>query len=429
MIVAFTAGVLVYGRSSRANHIRSFARRYSWQSLSISEFSSWPLPSLRTARGSSTGRWAGTASEPPAERGGEPPIAGTEGAVNPVFSPDGNWLAFFVGPALKKVSFAGGAVATVATLPRSVGAQGYRGAAWADDGTIAFARRPAGLFGVPDRGGEARPLTAIDPNANERATAGRISCRAAGRPLYREIHQPPVVRRRADRGPVAGYRGAARGGAGGLRAISADRAHGLARAGGLYAVPFDAGRLAVMGAPVKVADDVTTHPESGGAQVAISRTGTLVYAAGGSRTAERPLLWVDRSGAARPVADRQASFFWPRISPDGRRIAVVIDAALSKIWVLDVERGTFTRASSLAGDQDRAVWMPDGVHLTFAGDTPAPARAACSRTGPMAVAAPRSSRTALSLLRPLSWSPDGRKLLFRRIGAPTGLGRVGLFRR
>jgi hypothetical protein len=104
----------------------------------------------------------------------------------------------------------------------------------------------------------------------------------------------------------------------------------FARAGALYAVGFDPTRLAVTGAPVKVAEGIITHPDTGAAQIAISRTGTLVYAAGDSRTAERPLLWVDRSGAARPVSDRQAPFWWPRISPDGRRIAVTIDGAFSK---------------------------------------------------------------------------------------------------
>ena len=194
----------------------------------------------------------------------------------------------------------------------------------------------------------------------------------------------------------------------------------FARAGALYAMRFDAARLAVTGAPVKVADAVITHPESGGAQVAISRTGTLVYAAGGSRTAERPLLWVDRSGAARPVTDRQASFWWPRISPDGRRIAVVIDAAFSKIWVLDVERGTFTRASQLAGDQDRAAWMPDGVHVTFGADT--------TGSGAIRLFSDRIDGTGSATLlfdgsgsaSPLGWSPDGRRLLYRQIGATTG---------
>ena len=97
-------------------------------------------------------------------------IAGTEDALTPFFSPDGRWLGFFVGQTLKKVSVTGSAVVTIATLPRYVGAQGYRGAAWSDDGTIAFAPSTgAGLFGVSDRGGEAKPLTVIDARANEAA--------------------------------------------------------------------------------------------------------------------------------------------------------------------------------------------------------------------------------------------------------------------
>ena len=260
---------------------------------------------------------------------------------------------------------------TIATLPSNVGAQGYRGAAWADDGTIAFASSTGGgLFGVSDRGGEPKPLTAVDPNANEAAhrwphflPGGRAILFTVKSTNLQSFDDAQIVVRSLDTGeqhPVAQ----------GDSAQYLPTGHLVyARAGALYAVRFDAARLAVTGAPVKVADGVITHPDTGGAQVAISRTGTLVYAAGGSRTAERPLLWVDRSGAARPVSDRQAPFWWPRISPDGRRIAVIIDAAFSKIWVLDVERGTFTRASQLAGDQDRAAWMPDGVHVTFGADT------------------------------------------------------------
>jgi len=165
---------------------------------------------------------------------------------------------------------------------------------------------------------------------------------------------------------------------------------------------------------------VVTHPESGAAQVAISRSGTLVYAAGGSTTAERPLLWVDRTGAARAVNDRQAPFWWPRLSPDGRRIAVVIDAPFSKLWVLDIERGTFTRASQLPGDQDSAVWTPDGTHLTFGADT--------TGRGAFRMYAERfdGSGDATEVLdgaespSPLSWSPDGKRLLYRQISAATG---------
>ncbi len=193
-----------------------------------------------------------------------------------------------------------------------------------------------------------------------------------------------------------------------------------ARAGALYAVRFDVARLAVIGAPVKVANGVITHPESGGAQLTISRTGTPVYAAGDASTAGRPLLWVDRSGTARPVTDRLAPYWWPRISPDGRQAAVLIDAAFSKMWALDLERGTFTRVSQLSGDQERVAWMPDGVHITFGADTAGSGRVRLftdrlDGTGTAALLFDSSESPS-----PLSWSPDGRRLLYRQIGATTG---------
>ncbi len=353
---------------------------------------------------------------------GSSAIAGTEAASNPFFSPDGRWLGFFVGHTLKKVSFAGGAVVTITTLPRNVGAQGYRGASWADDGTIAFSSSTgAGLFGVNDQGGEPTPLTTIDPNANEAAhrwphfmPGGKAILFTVKSTNLQSFDDAPIMVRSLETGeqhPVAQ----------GDSAQYLSSGHLVyARGGALYAVRFDAARLAVDGAPVKVADAVITHPESGGAQVATSRTGTLLYASGGSRTAERRLSWVDRSGAARPVTDRQAPYWWPRLSPDGRRIAVVIDAAFSKIWVLDVERGTFTRASQLAGDQDRATWMPDGVHVTFGADT---AGSGVVRPFSDTIDGTGSARLLFDgsqSATPLSWSPDGRRMLYGQAGATTG---------
>jgi serine/threonine-protein kinase len=348
-------------------------------------------------------------------------IAGTEDASTPFFSPDGRWLGFFVGQTLKKVSVTGSAVVTITTLPRYVGAQGYRGAAWSDDGMIAFAPTTgAGLFGVSDRGGEAKPLTVIDTRANEAAhrwphflPGGKAILYTLKATHLQSFDDAQIVLRSLETGEQHAV-------AQGHSARYLPTGHLVfARAGALYAMPFDLARLAVAGAPVKVVDGVITHPESGGAQVSISRNGTLVYAAGGSRSAERPLLWVDRSGVARPATDRRASYWWPRVSPDGQRIAVVIDAAFSKIWILDAERGTLARASQLAGDQDRAVWMPDGVHVTFGIDM--------TGRGEVSLLSHRFDGTGSGRLlfegpkspTPLGWSPDGRKLLFRQTGATT----------
>ena len=327
--------------------------------------------------------------------------------------------AFSSARTLKKVSVTGSAVVTIATLPRYVGAQGYRGAAWSDDGMIAFAPTTgAGLFGVSERGGEAKPLTVIDPNANEAAhrwpsflPGGKAILYTVKSAHLQSFDDAQIVVRSLETGEQHAV-------AQGHSARYLPTGHLVfASAGALYAMPFDLTRLAVTGAPVKVVDGVITHPESGGAQVSISSNGTLVYAAGGSRSAERPLLWVDRSGAVRPATDRRASYWWPRISPDGQRIAVVIDAAFSKIWVLDVARDTLTRVSQAAGDQDRAVWMPDGVHVTFGADMTA--------SGAIRLFSHRFDGTGGGMLvfegpespTPLGWARDGRKLLFRQIGA------------
>ena len=349
-------------------------------------------------------------------------IAGTEDASTPFFSPDGRWLGFFVGQTLKKVSVTGSAVVTIATLPRYVGAQGYRGAAWSDDGLIALAPSTgAGLFGVSDRGGEAKPLTVIDAGANEAAhrwphflPGGKAILYTVKSTHLQSFDDAQIVVRSLETGEQHAV-------AQGHSARYLPTGHLVfARAGALYAMPFDIARLSVTGAAVKVVDGVITHPESGGAQVAISSNGTLIYAAGGSRSAERPLLWVDRGGNARPVTERRASYWWPRVSPDGQRISVVIDAAFSKIWVLDVERGTLTRVSQLPGDQDRAVWMPDGVHVTFGADM--------TGSGTVRLFSDRFDGAGNGTPvfeggespSPLGWSPDGRRLLYRQAGATTG---------
>ena len=85
------------------------------------------------------------------------PIPGTEGAVSPFFSPDGQWVGFFAGGKLKKVSVSGGAAVTVG------GASSSRGASWGSQGMIAFTpQNISALQQVPDSGGTPQPLTRLE---------------------------------------------------------------------------------------------------------------------------------------------------------------------------------------------------------------------------------------------------------------------------
>jgi len=80
------------------------------------------------------------------------------------------------------------------------------------------------------------------------------------------------------------------------------------------------------------------------AQFAISATGTMAYIPGPDTTdLDRTLVWVNRNGVAVPVSDVRRPFASPRISPDGRRIAVsILESGNYQIWIYDLERGTLS---------------------------------------------------------------------------------------
>ena len=95
-----------------------------------------------------------------------------------------------------------------------------------------------------------------------------------------------------------------------------------ARDGVLLAQPFDATRFEVSGSPVAVLDNVmhairavSSTLDTGAAQVAISRTGTLAYVRGGPYPAlKRRLVWVDAQGRESPVGAQEGAAPWRRVS-------------------------------------------------------------------------------------------------------------------
>ena len=97
-----------------------------------------------------------------------------------------------------------------------------------------------------------------------------------------------------------------------------------AQGGSLMAVPFDPQRLAVTGAAVPVVEGVLQSPVTGAAQYSFSATGSLVYVPGGVQATQRRLVWVSRNGAEQPLAAPAHAYQIPRLSPDGRRVAVAI---------------------------------------------------------------------------------------------------------
>jgi len=121
--------------------------------------------------------------------------------------------------------------------------------------------------------------------------------------------------------------------------------------------------LEVVGGATTVVEGVAAvvgGGDQGGAQFAVSESGSLFYLAGG--IADSSLVWVDRQGEREPLALPPGLYRGARISPDGTSLATVRD---DDIWLYDITRGAMSRLTFTA-DNSRAFWTPDGKAIVFA---------------------------------------------------------------
>ena len=180
----------------------------------------------------------------------------------------------------------------------------------------------------------------------------------------------------------------------------------------LMAMPFDLERLEVTGDPFPaLVEGVMQSTASGISQFGFSSLGTLVFVPGGMQEAARTLVWVDRQGAAEPLAAPKRNYLRGSISPDGQRVAVDIQGANVDVWVYDIPRSTLTRLT-FEGSNARPIWTPDGKRVTFDSDRAGPLNLfwkSVDGNGP-------AERLTTSEHRQFarSWSPDGQVLAIQQ---------------
>ena len=298
------------------------------------------------------------------------PIAGTENASGPFFSPDGAWIGFWTDKTLKKVAVAGGAPATIADVPARDGS----GASWAEDGAIFFEGR-AGITKISSDGGSVAAVTAADAAGWERHLLPHSL--PAGRALvYTSVTSGWDSASIVVQSLETGERRVLITGGADARYVPTGHLVYM-KTGTLMAVPFDVRSRQVTGAPVALIENVmqglnapNSADETAAGQFAVSASGTLLYVVGGVAPLQTgSMVWIDRTGAAQPLAVAPpAAYLGPRVSPDGRKIAVSIRGGTrdkgTDVWVYDVQRGAPTRLTFDGGGLP--VWSPDGKRLLYA---------------------------------------------------------------
>jgi len=334
-------------------------------------------------------------------------LPGTNGAIGPVFSPDGQWIGFSAGGKFNKISVQGGAVVPLADMP-------FAGAGWSQDGSIITAGS-TGLMRIPSGGGAPAKVTELAKGEFAAAfpqvlPGGKTVLFVSYATLSADKASVQVVTLADGRrktlvpgGTSARYLPAANG-SGHLVYTNKET---------LFAVPFDLDRLEVRGRAVPVLNDVAYQALSGGAQFDVSRSGTLVYRKAGGSAAEATatIQWLipGAAGAARkePLRSKPGIYISPRLSPDGTRLAMmVMEQGATDLWVYDLRRDAMTRLTSGAGPAS-LVWSPDSRYVLFG-----TVRSGILWTRADGASDPRPLTGTKTNQAPLSISSDGKRLAY-----------------
>ncbi|MBK5292558.1 MAG: serine/threonine-protein kinase, partial [Acidobacteriia bacterium] len=337
-------------------------------------------------------------------------LAGTVGVVSPFFSPDGKWIAFSAEGKLKKVQVEGGGAAmTLCEAAIMVGG------AWGEDGNlIAALDIRSGLSLIPSAGGAPKPFTTLAqgevthrwPQILPGGKAVLFISHARGGSYNYDESDIEVV------SVPDGRRKKLHQGASWSRYAPSGHLLYLYK-GTLFAMPFDLDRLEPTGTASPVVEDVASHSISGVALFDLSPEGTAVYQAGAAEANLVTMHWMDQAGKTEPLQAKPGLYAMPRISPDGKRIALVANqGGDTDIWAYDWQRDTMARLTFDPGQEGYPVWTPDGTHVFYRNSSGSISWVRSDgATKPVELTIRNKG-----LQSPYSIAPDGKHLAFQEAG-------------
>jgi Tol biopolymer transport system component len=287
------------------------------------------------------------------------PLAGTDGATLPFWSPDGRLIGFFAGGKLKTIAVTGGQPQTLAAATNG------RGGAWNRDGVIIFSPSPPDpLYRVSATGGEATPLATIDIPRGEVPRwvpsflpDGRHYLYLAPSRTGSELRAGSLDSRESKR--LLDTR---------ANAVYAPPGYLLFwREATLMAQRFDAAKLELAGDPTPIAEQVGFDAFTFQASFSVSDTGVLAFHSG--TAGKTQFTWFDRSGKPLGVAGLPGDQGDLQLSPDDTRVAFQqVDAQTGavNIWIMELAHSTISRFTFDQTTDFAPIWSPDGSRIVFA---------------------------------------------------------------
>ena len=293
------------------------------------------------------------------------PIPGTEGATEPSFSPSGDWLCFIANGMLKKVAVAGGAAMALAYVGHRVSS-----AAWAADGYIYFSWGVGaelnesgggpGIARIPADGGPVKGVTTPIPEAASSQWHVHPSVSADGWLLLFTVALPErrwLVMRDLSSGKQT--------------VLATDAAHG--RFAGADRVLFvrqsDLMSASLIDGALGPARPVVSGVRIGlwgSGHYALSAGGSLAYLPAVERRVDQRIAWVDRQSRIQPLEIPRGAVSSPRLSPDGKSVAVARGGTQSRIWIYRFEERTFRRLTESDRSEQSPVWHPTAPLIAYA---------------------------------------------------------------
>jgi Tol biopolymer transport system component len=331
------------------------------------------------------------------------PLAGTDSAYYPFWSPNNESVGFFADGKLKRLDLEPTSVQVLAD------ASAGRGGTWNRDGVILFAPQAGPIFRISASGGERSQVTR--PGEQRRSDRFPQFLPDGRHFLFYSTGAGPD-----ERGLYVGHLD----GSDTHYLVDADAA-GVAtvsgyllfvRQGTLFAQRFDPDRLSLSGTSFPVAPQLLTVTGVAASAISVSSTGLLAYRVG--PTERRQFTWLDRSGHELGIvgeADTNAPSD-PAISPDGSEVVFSRNIDGNRdLWLLETSRGAVRRLTFGPSDERSGTWYPDGSRIVFASNRGGPAdlyQRLSSGAGEedLLVTMPEAKQ-------PADFSPDGRFLLFR----------------